>query len=216
LAARAFLQTAGSSPEKSSVVALLTTGTPHKGSRLGRIYGYLASPSHPRTTDSSQYWKVDWDVADFILNYGGLDVRFPTINDLSDDSTEVAALNAAIGNLPPTVSYGAITYTGVEIGLLKQYYGLFKYSIFANSTQGNLPIVAVSSQAEDYMLDAGIAPVSYLGDGTVPLPSQRYDDITGFPATKIPPFPHTGSTVHTEETGQKTDMDDALKTLIGW
>ena len=226
LAARAFLQTSGSSPEKSSVAALLTTGTPHKGSRLGRIYSYLADPAHSRATSSGNYWQADWDVANTVLNSSGLDVRFPTINDLSDNSAEVAAVNAAIGNLPTSVNYGAITYTGVEIGLLARnvyWNGIqtwFDYSIFANATQTyswvGPKVSSQANQAEDYILGSGNTPMNYLGDGIVPLPSQRYDDITGFPATKLPPFAHSGTTIHTEETGQEAHISDALKTLINW
>ena len=48
LAARAFLQQRADFPLKASVVGLLTTGAPHRGTRLGRIYKYLEA--HPRGT----------------------------------------------------------------------------------------------------------------------------------------------------------------------
>jgi pimeloyl-ACP methyl ester carboxylesterase len=215
LAARAFLQTATSSPEKSSVVALLTTGTPHKGSRLGRIYSYLGDAAHPRTTDTSKYWKVDWDVADKVKD--GLDVRRPTISDLSDDSSAISSLSSSIANLPSNLKYGAITYTGVEFGLLKRDAVLgFDYSIFADATQTYNVGPKVSTQAETYILGTGNTPLSYLGDGIVPVTSQRYDDIPGFSGSTFTPFTHTGSTIHTDEPGQETHMSDALNTLINW
>jgi pimeloyl-ACP methyl ester carboxylesterase len=45
LAARAFLQQQAGFRAKASVVGLLTTGAPHRGSQLGRIYKYLEA--HP-------------------------------------------------------------------------------------------------------------------------------------------------------------------------
>ena len=56
LAARAFLQQRATSRVKASVVGLLTTGTPHRGTQLGRIYKYLEA--HPRGTCCEGDWKV--------------------------------------------------------------------------------------------------------------------------------------------------------------
>jgi len=232
LAARAFLQTVASSPEKSSVVALLTTGTPHKGSRLGRIYGYLVDPAHPRTTDSSKYWKADWDVVDFLrgqllctypLGFGtyqkyNIDVTRPTIEDLADDSTAIYGLNNTIQNLPTGIKYGAITYTGADLGLLQR--DTIDYHVFYRLTADVCyQLSHGTGQAEDTLLDAGKNGDDYPGDGIVPLTSQGFDDIPNFPAgNNYSSFPHTGGILHIYEpkTDQTAHINDALNTLFNW
>ena len=214
LAARAFLQDPASSPEKSSVVALLTTGTPHKGSRLGRIYKYLTD--HTRATKNGKYWEDDWEAVKQILVKSGLDVRRPVIDDVSDVAPgAVPSLNDTIGNLPRGISYGAITYTGVTLGHLARIGLGFDYYLFPSDPNARLG-EQVSTEAEDAMLDAGKDPKDYLGDGIVPVQSQRYDDIPGFPASKLAPFPHDNDVLHTEETDWELHMTSALNSLLDW
>ena len=220
LAARAFMQTATSSPEKNSIAALLTTGTPHRGSQLGRIYAYLAT--HPRTTDSANYWRVDWEVADTVRS--GLDVRRPTVDDLSNSSAAIGSLNSTVAYLPTTVHYGAITYSGVNIGLLQRdvtYKGIktwVDYSIFSDCNQTYHWVgPKVSAQGEAYMLGSGNSPMTSPGDGIVPLTSQTFFDLSGFPATANSlTFTHNGSVIHTEEPGQQAHISDALTSLVNW
>ena len=221
LAARAFLQDPASSPEKSSVVALLTTGTPHKGSRLGRIYKYLTD--HPRSTANGRYWEDDWEAVDQIRDSEAhLDVRRPTIDDVSDVSPgAVSFLNDTITNLPRGVSYGAITYTGVNLGRLARALKIkgvstgFDYFLFPSDPDARLG-EQVSTKAEDQLLDEGRDPKDYLGDGIVPVESQRFDDIPGFPGSKLPPFSKGNDVLHTEETGWEVHITSALNSLLDW
>lgn len=55
LAARAFLQNHNGSPEQAAVTGLLTIGTPHLGSPLGRLYSYLES--QPRSGKVVKTWE---------------------------------------------------------------------------------------------------------------------------------------------------------------
>jgi hypothetical protein len=81
---------------KSAIVALVTTGTPHLGSRLGRFYAWLQA--NPRTKKQT----ADWDVADVARI--AIDLRRPTIGDLSDVGPAIAVLNAGKGNLQVGIS----------------------------------------------------------------------------------------------------------------
>ena len=232
LAARAFLQTVVSSPEKSSVVALLTTGTPHKGSPLGRIYGYLADPAHPKTTDSSKYWKVDWDVVKFLRGellctkpfFQGtyqaynINVTRPTIGDLADNSTAIHDLNNTVQNLPTGIKYGGITYTGADLGLLQK--NTIDYHVFWRQIANVCyQLSHGTGQAEDTLLGSGKTGNDYPGDGIVPLTSQSFNDIPNFPpGNDYRSFPHTGGILHTDEpkTDQTAHLSDALGLLINW
>ena len=62
LAARAFLQ--GKDPAKSNVAGLITTGTPHAGSPLGRYYFYLNDHCTPESEHSGIFDACfsDWDL----------------------------------------------------------------------------------------------------------------------------------------------------------
>lgn len=207
LAARAFLQEAQSNAEKASVVGLLTTGSPHRGSRLGRVYQYLVN--HPRAQSGSNGSEDDWEVVDDLMPY--LDVRKPTIGDLADNSSAIAALSGSVGNLPNTISFGAIRYSGENLGQLHDWWNIF---------DGNwaLGLGEVSQQGEDYILGVGNDKDDFPGDGIVPYTSQRYDDLSGFPGSgSYRNFSHTGGGVlHTEETEQVNDMRSALRTMLNW
>ncbi|MGH8628686.1 MAG: esterase/lipase family protein, partial [Gammaproteobacteria bacterium] len=182
LVARDFLQQQAAFPVKASVVGLLTTGAPHRGSRLGRIYKYLEA--HPRGTCC----EPDWEVVDFlrgkrkcrvglirIENPIRLDVRRPTIQDLADDSPAIHKLNSGITLLPAAIQYGQIVYRGVDLGILKIDISVFdEYSVFGDGICDQ-----VSSEAERFMLGAN-PPSQYSGDGVVPVANQRYFNLLGF------------------------------------
>ncbi|MGH9962161.1 MAG: hypothetical protein ACREBC_34365, partial [Pyrinomonadaceae bacterium] len=158
LAARAFLQEEAFA-ERSSIIGLLTTGTPHKGSRLGRIYEYLAE--HPRSTCSNTPCEDDWEVVDLIIKRSELDVRRPTMDDLTDFSFgEIDQLNRRIVSLPSGIKYGQITYRGIDLGILKRVDfpcvpildRCPPYSIFARPLAVDVG-KQLSRQAEEFILD---------------------------------------------------------------
>jgi len=219
LAARAFLQQRASSRGKASVVGLLTTGTPHRGTRLGRIYKYLEA--HPRGTCC----QGDWKVVDFlrgkrrcrigvvrIENPTPLDVRRPTISDLADDSPAIDKLNPGITLLPAAIQYGQIVYRGFDLGILKIDIPVFdEYSVFGDGVCDQL-----SSEAESFILGTN-APSQYPGDGVVPVASQRYFNLPGFSGdpTKLHRLRVDSGIIHTQETEQEAHISAVLAAMMG-
>lgn len=218
LAARAFLQQQAGFPVKASVVGLLTTGTPHTGTRLGRIYKYLEA--HPRETCCQD----DWEVVDFlrgkrkcrvglirIENPTPLDVRRPTIRDLADDSPAIDKLNPGITRLPAAIQYGQIVYRGVDLGILKTDIPVFdEYSVFGDGICDQL-----SSEAERFILGDN-TPSQYSGDGVVPGANQRYFNLPGFSGdpTKLHRLRVSGI-IHTQETEQEAHISAVLAAMMG-
>ena len=219
LAARAFLQQQIGFRAKASVVGLLTTGAPHRGSQLGRIYKYLKA--HPRGTCC----QADWEVVDFlrgtrscevdlfpIENPTPLDVRRPTIRDLADDSRTIDELNRGIILLPTAIQYGQIVYRGLDLGILKTDIPLFdKYSIFGDGICDQ-----VSSEAEGFMLGDN-TPSQYSGDGVLPAANQRYFNLPGFSGdpTKLHRLRVDSGITHTQETEQEADISSVLAAMMG-
>lgn len=219
LAARAFLQQRAGSPVKASVVGLLTTGTPHRGTQLGRIYKYLEA--HPRGTCCQD----DWKVVDFlrgkrrcriglvrIQNPTPLDVRRPTIRDLADDSPAFDTLNPGITLLPAAIQYGQIVYRGFDLGILKIDIPVFnEYSVFRDGICDQL-----SSEAERFILGRN-APSKYPGDGVVPVANQRYFNLPGFSGdpTKLHRLRVDSGIIHTQETEQEAHISAVLAAMMG-
>lgn len=219
LAARAFLQQQAGFPAKASVVGLLTTGAPHRGSRLGRIYKYLEA--HPRETCC----QADWKVVDFlrgkrrcrvglirIENPTPLDVRRPTISDLADDSPAIDKLNRGIPLLPAAIQYGQIVYSGLDLGILKTDIPVFdEYSVFGDGICDQ-----VSSEAERFMLGDN-PPSQYSGDGVLPVATQRYFSLPGFSGepTKLHRLQVDSGIIHTQETEQEAHISAVLAAMIG-
>ena len=218
LAARAFLQQKAGSL-KASVVGLLTTGAPHRGTQLGRIYKYLEA--HPRGTCCQD----DWKVVDFLRgkrscrvglisidNPTPLDVRRPTIRDLADDSPAIDTLNPGITRLPTAIQYGQIVYGGLDLGILKIDIPVFdEYSVFGDGICDQL-----SSEAERFMLGRN-APSKYPGDGVVPVANQRYVNLPGFSGdpTKLHRLRVNSGIIHTQETEQEAHISAVLAAMMG-
>ena len=239
LAARAFLQDANAS-EKSGIVALLTTGTPHRGSPLGRIYRYLQD----NCLDSSGFRKDDrffgiattacdndWQVVDFLrarknciadtfkqfidfFTSSGdpekLDVRRPTIDDLSDYSEPIQRLLDERNSLPTDIEYAALRYTGIELGKLDKEYRIFDLA-------GLDPCDQVSRRAQNYLLYPTYSNQGEnLGDGIVPFGSQA------LPAGNVTEYARgeLGAKLHIEEpkplTGQQAHISYMLEHLLKW
>lgn len=214
IAARAFLQNPASTANRSRVISLLTTGSPHKGSRLGRIYDYLAA--NPRGTAGSA---SDWTVVDQLASRYGFDVRRPVIDDLADYGPAIPGLNAAVGSMPSAMTYGNLRYTVTDLGYLGRQWGI-SYNVFNGLyVPFIISIPPLSTAAKGHILDAGKTPGNYKGDGIVEADSQNLLNLQGRPGfTKTYDMSFTRSVYHTEETalGQVKDMTTALKFLTGW
>jgi hypothetical protein len=181
LSARAFLE--GSSANKSAVIGLLTTSSPHLGSRMGRISDWLTL--HPRHESGSNGQELlvappgsqigdplvpinqqDWDTVDFLISpnpsiLGGtatvtkpvLDVRRPVIMDMADNSLALMGLN----NSMQVASLPANIKYG-EIAYQKANFGLlsigfFNYSVFGNGGATIVGTDYLSLNAETFLLN---------------------------------------------------------------
>jgi triacylglycerol esterase/lipase EstA (alpha/beta hydrolase family) len=211
IATRAFLQNPASA-NKASVISVLTTGSPHKGSRLGRIYDFLAA--NPRSTNPS-----DWSIVDKLVSQFSFDVRRPVIDDLADLSDSVLSLNDAVGSLPFAISFGNLRYTTTDLGYLGRQWGI-SYSVFLGM---NVPLLVyippLSAAGKTYILGSGKTPADYKGDGIVSADSQNLLNLSGRPNfSKTYDLASTKSVYHTEETatGQVLDMTTGLNYLTGW
>jgi pimeloyl-ACP methyl ester carboxylesterase len=217
LAARSFLQK--DVPERNVLIGLLTTGTPHLGSPLGRIYQYLKE--HPRNTCNNNACEEDWAVVDFLrdnfftdTSKANLDVRKPAIGDLADDSAAIANLNSAIGFLPTGIAYGQLVYSGTDLGILAKTPSPFPdCSIFRD----DFACPDVSRQAEDFLLGKAGNPDDFPGDGIVPFPNQYYFGIPNFPAAAKNRTSRAGKTgtLHTEESQKESDISNTLSAMMG-
>jgi len=211
LAARAFLQDSLADYEKSSIVGLITTGTPHGGSPLGRMYNYMKENCYPYADFSNDNGECedDWEVIDLFLakrwyidpfvDGAILDLTAPSIKYLSPESEETIALNNSAYVLDAlNIEYKQMVYTGYELGDLVNGYNLFSFSI------GDHP----SQSAENVILE-GYSPTHFDGDSIVPTASQKFGK-SEFTATQAR---------HTDETGRVTDLDaqiDAMSVKLGW
>ncbi len=181
LAARVFLQNPLFDP--SNVVGLVTTGTPHNGTRLGRVYKYirqfLLNPDHSRITTGN--FASDWKAIDFLngnLSCFGqqnfsIDARRPVIGYLADNSPMIKALNANAPNLP-AIKYGELVYQGVYLGKLAENF-FFVYNLFDEPDVFDI-CNQVSKQAEAFIKGGTAAnptpSTKYPGDGIVTATSQ--------------------------------------------
>jgi triacylglycerol esterase/lipase EstA (alpha/beta hydrolase family) len=212
VAARAYLQNPTPNSPKENVLSLLTTGTPHKGSHLGRIYDYLAA--NPRAVA-----KNDWTIVDKLISEFAFDVRRPVIDDMADYGPAIPALNAQVASMPSALACGNLRYTVTDLGYLGRRWGI-SYSVFLGI---NIPffiyIPPLSSAGKTYVLGAGKTPSNYKGDGIVEADSQNLLNLAGRPAfSKTYDMSFTRSVYHTEETatGQTADMVNGLKSLTTW
>lgn len=215
LAARAFLQNS-SGPERDAVIALITTGTPHRGSPLGRVYRYLEE--HPRENQHINGSARDWQVVDFLLEpvvFGiirpdiSLDVRKPTVDHLADNSIWISWLNNGVNRLP-RISYGTIEYSGHNIGHLSRSvnYNIFTWFVGAPT---------VTTQAQNFILGEGNSPSTFPGDGIVPFNSQGFKNLIPWWNPSYQEFKHVeGGVLHIEQTNEIEDITDALKALVDW
>jgi hypothetical protein len=214
LAARAFLQS--DSEARSNVVGLITTGTPHSGSPLGRYYAYLQNNCLPE----SKYSAIgigdcadDWRFTNsFIKEIGGLDLKAPTIDYLSDASAVIKEMNKNVGDLP-SIKYTQLAYRNIEFGCMGG-------SIFNSQSDCGYDIFSVPIGPSDAGLNTvlnGKPRSSYAGDGIVPVLSQKMNRIKGW-GRNIKSYDYF-LRIHTVEPEQILDISRALSNMykrVGW
>lgn len=209
IAARMFLQM--NSARSKNVVGMLTTGTPHLGSRMGRIYSRLdpnrVNPNNP--DDLAAYYK-DWQVQRFLQS--SIDVRRPVIGDLADDSVAIRRLNLPgnVRKLPKKIKYGEMVYEKVAMGHLIPI-----YNVFGPNLLPEFILHTLSSQSTAVLL-SGQLPEFYPGDGLVSGPNQHYTKLPGFPkGSAIGAFENTNDRVyHTNEPSRTDELSATLHQLI--
>lgn len=218
LAARAFLQSPLFSVNKNSIVGLITTGTPHNGTRLGRIYSYIKNTllkpdGTTRTTNTDSV--DDWQVIDFLRkaikcdslkeNPEFLDARRPVIGYLEGNSPMIKSLNDNKANLPPAIKYGELVYDGVYLGKVHVAYHLFEEP---------LPIINLCDQLSNRagivikgaILNEPAPSANYPGDGIVTAVSQG---ATFFPtAATAKKLTYKLGVLHTKEPKQTAHIAD--------
>jgi subtilisin-like proprotein convertase family protein len=215
VAARAFLQ--GNSTERNAVIGLVTLGTPHAGSRMGRIYEYLRSHYRDSLTIFDPA-RVDWAAADdirlltWILPGHSLDVRRPTIKFLADNSSQITSLNGGISQLPSGLAFGLVEFQGVRLGILHSLYDAFDYYPPPSGVARQFTL-----QARNYILE-GEAIETFVGDGIVPLNSQRLHTLSGYPYGALPTNRRQTASgiVHIGETEQTARVESVLHNIANW
>ena len=173
LAARAFLQNKSSDylVSRGSVLGLITIGTPHLGSPFGDMYNYLKSQTRNScnatgsTTNSTTpiipSCHHDWQAIDLLISNRLVDLRRPTIGDLSPESSAITMLNRNIANLP-NIKYGELLFDGALDNFL--YYMLGNTFKFINDLSYDVNFIINEV-------------LNYPGDGIVPLRNQTMSTI---------------------------------------
>lgn len=215
VAARAFLQS--DSQEKANVVGLITTGTPHAGTPLGRYYAYMKNNCLPESKYDSIFdvsdCANDWRFTNIILKKAGeVNLKAPTFGFLSDASPEIKNLNANIDKLP-ALKYSQITYDNLKFGCLggsliesESKCGFDIFSTVGNPSNTGLNVVLNGRKRS-----------SLVGDGLVPFYSQRMNSLAGW-SQPIKNYRKV-QRVHTAEPRQILDLSRALKNMykrLGW
>lgn len=218
LAARAFLQSP--SPFKQHVVGLITTGTPHAGTPLGRYHNYLEKTCLPEskydgffdTGDCADDWR--FVNSSPIKAAAGLDLKAPTIGFLSEISPEISVLNKKISALP-SIKMTQLSYGNIKFGCLggdvidsQKNCG---YDIFGNIWQFKPSRASLNNVLNGRVRDA------LRGDGIVPVNSQKMNKLYGW---KLPVKAYAKlERVHIVETQQVLDLTTALTNMyqqVGW
>lgn len=206
LVARALLQTPKYAQEGSRVIGLVTIGTPHSGSEFGRIHQYLARTIvNGRAPDPSPpSWKwVAWLST-------AVNLKAPIIGFLAPDSREIRRLAAGASRLPGNVLYGALVYTGVPFGVLRQ--GSVEVNPFKGLyIHGFKLLSALESKARAFLL-RGKTTSQLAGDGIVPEERQKFPKTVNANTTVI----HSRHVLHTDETGREMDILTKLRETVPW
>jgi pimeloyl-ACP methyl ester carboxylesterase len=207
IAARAFLQMAGANASKTAVVGFLTIGTPHTGSRMGRIYKWLKDnprPTPPATND-------DWAVVKTLFDApAGLDIRRPVNGDVADNSDAMVNLNlpAEVAKMPADIRYGQIVYANSDLGRLARTFIPDTSIPFVYTVLGShLNIGPQLSDAAQTSILGGVAPAGYPGDGLIPRQGQKFPAGVLSNGGNIVTLENLDDDVlHTEEPGRDQDL----------
>jgi hypothetical protein len=231
LAARAFLQS--NSKFVNNISGLITIGTPHLGTKLGKIYEYMKScypvDSHVPLTEETKEQKErcldDWNARNYIYESSGLDVLSPSIKYLSDDSIEINSLNSMAYNLP-IINYIEIAYDNQYLGDMGRGDTII-WNAFPSETNDVSELTTTfdfSENAELYVL-GDKTPSDYKGDGIVPFISQHLSNVPKIPNVLISDGwiesidVKEEEVLHIEETQDIETLHDAIekmKTKIMW
>lgn len=218
LASRSFLQS--TSPFKHNVVGLITTGTPHAGTPLGRYYAYMEKTCLPESKYDGLFdfsnCANDWSFVNSVpvKNLGGLDLKAPTIGFLSEGSPAVTLLNGKLSALP-AIKMAQLSYADIKFGCLggdvidsEKNCG---YDIF-----GSIVRSKPSGAGLNAVLNGRVRDL-LRGDGIVPVYSQK---MTSLKDWKIPVKNYVKlKRVHIVETEQILDLTTALTNMyrtLGW
>lgn len=218
LAARAFLQDGSTEGQgaRDAIDGVITLGTPHLGSRLGRLYEYLRTNPSSSSKAAGDDWKfaARLDIA--------VDIGEPTVKMLRDNGDEIEALKNAASRLSGGVRYGGVLFDGVKFGVVELHFGV-EVDIDLFSLQltplidGNLgpdqTPVRLSDAAKDYVL-AGSTREDENGDGIVSLKNQQWSNLSGW--KYITATEPADGTDHMHETSESAAIQRRLRVMLGW
>ncbi|MGI9946913.1 alpha/beta fold hydrolase [Vibrio hyugaensis] len=229
LAARAYLQNTASL-NREHVKAMMTTGTPHQGSPLGRFYKYMDDNCTPKSSfrQDNSVCEDSWEVIEMLAGerkYFGfqfsdyvMDLMAPSIDFLSPGSEEVTIVNGGVLGLE-NIILSELTYSGTQFGVLaldatpRGNYDLYMYQQLLG---GDHPHPSTLRYVEN-----GATRASLVGDGIVPVDSQKLSQILA-PYGRGVDFSLNNdkyNIVHIDQTKQVTDlfaMFQQVSESIGW
>jgi pimeloyl-ACP methyl ester carboxylesterase len=225
LAARAYLQNSNSQYQ-SYIKALVTTGTPHQGSPLGRFYRYMDENCTPQRAHENDNGKCEdnWEVIKMMagerwyFTENLMDLRVPSIDFLSPESSEIINLNANVLALENVVT-AQLSYHGTQFGILAENIGLGgDYDLYAYQQflGGDHPHPSTLRYIEQ-----GQSRASFIGDGIVPVYSQQLSELL-IPYGRnvdLAFSSNSSNVIHTEQTSRVSElhsMFESVRTQIAW
>jgi len=225
LAARAYLQNSDSQ-HKEYVKSLITTGTPHQGSPLGRFYRFMELNCIPQISyqNDNGMCEDNWEVVKMLagerwyLDDEYMDLRVPSIDFLSPESAEIIELNANVLALE-NIIIAQLSYRGTNFGILAEDVGLgsdYDLYDYGEWFGGDHPHPSTLRYIEK-----GQTRASFIGDGIVPAYSQQLSELlTPFARNVDLSFSSTTyNVIHTEQTEQVSDLNsmfESVRLQIGW
>jgi len=226
LAARAYLQN-NASQYKKYVKGMVTTGTPHQGSPLGRFYKYMDDNCTPKSAyrQDNNVCEDSWEMIEMLLgtrifiiyNYQPkymMDLLAPTIGSLSPESSAIVAMNNNLFSLESLV-IGQLSYEGTKFGFLAKSpnYDLYDYGAWL---AGDHPHPSTLTYIQN-----GASRASLIGDGIVPVYSQQLSRLLALDARNVDVSLNSKASkvLHTEETSRVTDLNAVFEKMyvqLGW
>ncbi|HMT92052.1 hypothetical protein [uncultured Thiothrix sp.] len=204
LAATRFLQTE-SDDLRGKVAGLVTIGTPHSGSRFGRLCG---------KSDVLNVLKGNTITAAAISTFLGQRVKevkelleTPSVCFLEDLSNNIATMKREISNLPTYIKYTEIVYSGQELGDLTKDHNLFSLLKFWSPD--------LATWLNEELLNPE-TPASLQGDGIVDSDSQHLSKVLGNsnPRDIVTYIHENAGVLHTDEPKRVSDIGTAILNTI--